>query len=528
MTDTTDQAPPVAVREYRPNREVPAGIDWPLFWICVVTILAACVPMLLFRDQAIEVTAVVFGWLTHELGLLYQWTAIGCLVVLGYIAFSKYGKIRLGGENADREYSGLAWIAMLFCSGIGAGLMFWAPVEWAYYLDASPLGIAKDTPLAVEMAATYGIFHWGVSGWAIYALPAIAIAVPYYQREVPYLRLSTALSGIAGDDIATRPFGRLVDLCFIVALIAGSGTSLGLATPAIAACIGALFGFEASIVLDATVAIVAMVLYATSVYVGLDRGIKRLSMINVGVGFVLLLFILAVGPTVFILETGSNSIGLLIQEFVRMNTWTDPISDAGFVEDWTIFYWAWWIAYAPFIGIFVTRISRGRTLREVIFGMLGLGTAGCALFFIVIGNTALWFELNDVVALKDLILNNQADLAIATLVGSIAFHPIAIVLYVVLAFIFTATTYDSVSYVIAGMATRRLKVGEHPVRWHRLFWAFMLIVLPLTLMYLNDLTAIKNASIIASLPLLIIFVLITIALFKELRMDAERAATLVP
>ena len=305
-------------------------------------------------------------------------------------------------------------------------------------------------------------------------------------------------------------------------MVAGTGTSLGLATPAIAACIGSLFGFEASLALDAAVGLIAMSLFALSVYLGLDAGIKRLSMINLAVGFVFVLFILAVGPTVFILETGSNSIGLLIQEFVRMNTWTDPATNSGFVEDWTIFYWAWWLAYAPFMGIFVSRISRGRTLRQVIVGMLGLGTAGCAVFFIVIGNTAMWFELNDVVALKNLILNNQGDVAIATYVETLAFHPIPMIMYLILAFIFTATTYDSASYVIAGMATQRLKAGEHPVRWHRVFWALMLIVLPITLMYMDDLTAVKNASIIASLPLLVIFVLITIALFRELREDESR------
>lgn len=517
-----DIAEPTRVRQARLSPSGPPAIDWTLFAIAVTTILAACIPMLLYRDAAIEVTSDLFSWLTTELGLLYQWAGIGCFIVLAVIAFGKYGKIRLGGQDCPREYSLLAWMGMLFCSGIGAGLLYWTPIEWAYYLDHPPLGVAKDSPMAVELAATYGVFHWGFTAWAIYALPAIAIAVPYYQRKIPYLRLSTALCGIAGDDIATRPAGRLVDLCFIVAMVAGTGTSLGLATPAIAACIGVLFDLQPSMALDSAVAIIAMSLFALSVYLGLDAGIKRLSMINLAIGMVFVLFILVVGPTVFILETGSNSIGLLFQDFIRMNTWTDPAANSGFVEDWTIFYWAWWLAYAPFMGIFVSRISRGRTLREIIFGMIGLGTAGCAVFFIVIGNTAMWFDLNDVVALKDLIVGGDGATAIATFVGSLVLQPIPLVLYLALAFIFTATTYDSASYVIAGMATQRLKAGDHPVRWHRVFWAFMLIVLPITLMYMDDLTAVKNASIIASLPLLVIFVLITIALFKELKEDEGR------
>ena len=497
----------------------PKGIDWTLFFTAVGIILLACIPMMLFKDAAIEITGEMYGWLTRELGLLYQWIAIGCLVVLLVIAFGKYGGLRLGGKDTVRDYSTLAWMGMLFCSGIGAGLLYWSPIEWAFYLDTPPLGAEKGSHQAVELAATYGIFHWGFSAWAIYALPAVAIAVPYYQRKIPYLRLSTSLCGIAGDDIATRPAGRLVDFLFIVAMVAGTGTSLGLGTPAIAACISTLFGFDQSMSLDFAVALIAMGLFALSVYLGLDGGIKRLSMINLGLGGIFLLFVLVVGPTVYILETGTNSIGLLIQEFVRMNTWTDPSADSGFVESWTIFYWAWWLAYAPFMGIFVARISRGRTLREVIVGMLALGTAGCAVFFAIIGNTAMWFELNDIVALKNLILGGQEPVAIASFVDALPFQPLPMIVFLVLAFIFIATTYDSASYVIASMATHRLRAGEHPDRWHRVFWAFMLIVLPITLMYMKDLTAIKNASIISSLPLLVVFVLMTVALFRELRQD---------
>lgn len=497
----------------------PKGVDWTLFFTAVGTILLACLPMVLFKTDAIEITGAMFTWLTRELGLLYQWLAIGCVIVLVVIAVGKYGKIRLGGADAVQDYSGTAWMAMLFCSGIGAGLLYWTPIEWAFYLETPPLGAEKGSPEATELAAAYGIFHWGISAWAIYALPAVAIAVPYYQRKIPYLRLSTSLCALAGDDITTRPGGRLVDFCFILAMVAGTGTSLGLGTPAIAACISVLFGFEQDMALDAAVALIAMSLFALSVWLGLDGGIKRLSMINLGLGGAFLLFILVVGPTVYILEMGSNSMGLLVQEFVRMNTWTDPASDSGFVEAWTIFYWAWWLAYAPFMGIFVSRISRGRTLRQVIVGMLTLGTAGCAIFFVIIGNTAMWFELNDVVALSRLIVGGQEPLAIATFVEALPLQPLPLLVFLVLAFIFIATTYDSASYVIASMATHRLRAGEHPDRWHRVFWAFMLIVLPMTLMYMDDLTAIKNVSIISSLPLLVIFVLMTIALFRELRRE---------
>ena len=500
------------------------SIDWTLFITAFAVIVCACLPMLLFKEQSMEFTEVLYRWLTKELGLYYQWLAIACLVVLGYIAFSRFGRVRLGGQNVERDYSLFAWMGMLFCSGIGAGLLYWCGIEWAYYIDSPPLGAEPNSPRAIELAATYGIFHWGFSAWGFYALPAVAISIPYYQRKIPYLRLSTALCGIAGDDIVTRPAGRLTDFFFIVAIVAGTGTSLGLATPSISASVSSLLGISQDLSIDIAVGLIATAMFAVSVYLGLDAGIKRLSLINLGLAFLLLLFVLIVGPTTYILEMGSNSLGLMVQDFVRMSTWTDTARDTGFVEDWTVFYWAWWLAYAPFMGIFIARISKGRTLREVIIGMLTLGTLGCAAFFIVIGNTAMWFELNDVVALKNLVMDGFPEKAVATFYDTLPFYPIPVLVYLVLAFIFIATTYDSASYVIASLATRRLQAGSHPGRRHRVFWAFTLIVLPITLMYVDDLTAIKNASIIASLPLLVIFVLITISMFKELKEDETRFA----
>ena len=510
-TRTKGRTSPIDVRT--------VAIDWTLFGTALAVIILACLPMLLFKEESTEFTTVLYRWLTKELGIYYQWLALGCLVVVGYIAFGRYGKVRLGGQDAVKDYTLFAWMGMLFCSGIGAGLLYWCGIEWAYYLDSPPLGAEPGSAGAIELAATYGIFHWGFSAWGFYALPAVAIAVPYYQRKIPYLRLSTALCGIAGDDIVQRPAGRLTDFFFIVAIVAGTGTSLGLATPSISASISSLFGLTQDLSIDIAVGLIATAMFAVSVYLGLDAGIKRLSLINLGLAFLLLMFVLIVGPTTYILEMGSNSLGIMFQDYLRMSTWTDTLRDTGFVEDWTVFYWAWWLAYAPFMGIFITRISRGRTLREVIVGMLALGTLGCAAFFIVIGNTAMWFELNDVVALKELVVGGQPEVAVATFYDSLPFYPIPVVVYLVLAFIFIATTYDSASYVIASLATRGLKAGEHPGRKHRVFWAFTLIILPITLMYVKDLTAIKNASIIASLPLIVVFVLITISLFKELRED---------
>lgn len=492
-------------------------VDWVLFTASAGLIVAVCIPMALAPEKSTEVVGAIYKWIAGDMGLLYQWMVVVSTVVLAVIALRKTGQRRLGGDDAVKEFSNLSWMSMLFCAGIGAGIMYWATIEWAYYLDQPPFGAEPGSPEAEEWAATYGIFHWGLSAWCLYCLPTVAIAYPYYQRKIPYLRLSTALTGLFGDDIANRPLGRIVDFIFIIALVGGTGTSLGLATPMIAACVAKLFGIDQTRLLEYAVVLLAVALFAYSVFRGLTKGIKVLSDINMSVAGVFALFVLFTGPTLFALKHGTNSLGLMVQEFVRLNTWTDPVLKTNFVEKWSIFYWAWWLAYGPYMGIFVTRISRGRTLRELIFGMVGFGTLGCALFYITVGNTAMWMDLEGIVPARELVADDKADQAIAAIMSALAWQPLPLVAFIVVSFIFVATTYDSASYAIAASATRQLQAGQNPARWHRVFWAFALAVLPIALMFLGGLEAIKSSVLVVSLPLLVIGVAMIVSLFRTLR-----------
>ena len=492
-------------------------VDTVLFAATAALIMATCVPIALAPDQAEVFVTDVYDWIAGEFGLLYQWMTLGATVVLAVIAFGRHGAKRLGGADARPDYNRLSWMAMMFCAGIGAGLLYWAPIEWAFYLDEPPFGLAPGSAPAREWAATYGIFHWGFSAWCIYCLPAVAIAWPYYQRRIPYLRLSTALAGLLGDDIGSRPLGRAVDFVFIIALVAGAGTSLGLSTPMIAACVSALVGIPESLGLDIAIAGVAAALFAASVYLGLERGIKRLSDVNAAIAIGFATLVLVLGPTAFALKLGTNSLGLTVQHFARLNTWTDPILESGFIENWSVFYWAWWLAYAPFIGIFATRISRGRTLREMIFAMVGFGTLGCALFYVALGNTAMWMDMQGVAPVQALVAQGAGDTAIATFVAALPLQPLPLAAFVVMALIFVATTYDSASYTIAAVATRGLVAGANPARWHRVFWAMALMALPATLMMMGGLRAIQSAVLVASVPLLAIGAAMTVALFRSLR-----------
>jgi BCCT family betaine/carnitine transporter len=202
-----------------------------------------------------------------------------------------------------------------------------------------------------------------------------------------------------------------------------------------------------------------------------------------------------------------------------MNSWTDAFTDSGFVESWTIFYWAWWIAYAPFVGLFVTRISRGRSIRQVIFGMTGYGSLGAGLFYMVFGNFGLSLELDEIVVVTSVMAEQGGPAAIVAILEQLPLATMAVAIYALMALIFSATTYDSASYILASVATHRLPAGEDPDRWHRVFWALALAVLPLTLMFIGGLKVIPSAMLIVSLPLILVGVLMSVSLVKQLEAD---------
>ncbi|MDH5274703.1 MAG: BCCT family transporter, partial [Gammaproteobacteria bacterium] len=253
-------------------------------------------------------------------------------------------------------------------------------------------------------------------------------------------------------------------------------------------------------------------------------GFKRLADANMVAALLLLFFVLAVGPTLFILKMGTNGIGLVLQNFIRMNTWTDPVANTGFVENWTIFYWAWWIAYGPFVGIFVTRISHGRTIRNVIGGMLTFGSIGAAMFFIVLGNYALNLELTGALSVTSLMKGAGEAQAITAVISSLPWGTLVLAAFAVVATLLLVTTYDSASYTLASVSTMRLPAGLDPERWNRVFWACALGVLPITLMFIDGgLKVILSATIVCSLPLLAVGVLMVLSLLKMLREDEAHA-----
>lgn len=494
-------------------------IDKPTFIATFVILLAICIPLMINPVKGSIILNKANEFTINNFGVFYIWVAFASVIFLAIIAFSSYGDIFLGDEGEKPRFSDISWASMLFCAGIGASVMYWGSIEWAYYYQAPPFGIAPKSVEAAEWAAAYGIFHWGITAWAIYIVPALPIAYLYYVRKKPILKISEACRPVLGDKV-DGILGTVIDVLFMFGLIGGAGTTLGLGTPMIASGIEKITGITRNLTMDLIVLFICTVIFAISAYSGLDKGIKWLSNLNLGLLGILLLFVLIFGSTLFILKMGTNSIGIILDNVVRMNTYTDPVGQSGFPENWTVFYWAWWIVYAPFIGLFVAKISKGRTIKQMILGSVLYGTAGCALVFIILGNYTMYLEINNIVPIIDILNEQGAPAAIMAMLGSLPFPKFITFIFTLTALIFLATTFDSSSYSLAAVTQKR--VVKDPERWNRLFWAFSLAILPVALMLVGGLKPLQTASILVALPLILVMIIMSISFVKMVKADREK------
>ena len=461
--------------------------------------------------------------MTDKLGFMYLGLGLASFFFMIYIIFSDIGQIKLGEPDEKPEFSTASWAAMLFCGGIGASIMYWGCIEWAYYYLDPPFQLAPGSEEAIRWAATYGIFHWGPIAWSIYLVPALPIAYFFYVRKQPALKVSSALMPVIGEARSNGWTGKLVDILFIFGLLGGGATTLGLAAPLITEGIHHLFGIPRDTLVQVLVLLACTVLFGYSAYMGMEKGIKVLSNINFWGAMGLLAFILLAGPTIFMLETGLDSLGRMLSNFFVMATWAEPFGGYGsfknthFPQDWTIFYWAWWLVFAPSMGLFVARISRGRTIKQMVVGSIFFGSMGCFLFFMILGNYGLSLQLSGKLDIVGMLQTDGAYQAIFAILDQLPFSSVVIAAFTTLCLIFTATTFDSISYILASVVQNN--VTEEPMRWNRLFWAFTLSIMPSILLFMGGLATLQTAAIVGGLPLLIIAVMLMLSAVRAASLD---------
>ncbi|MGF1877036.1 BCCT family transporter [Photobacterium frigidiphilum] len=498
-------------------------IDKPTFFGALGLLVSVVVPLLLFPVQGAEWLAVAKTFMTDKLGFLYLALGISAFFFMIYIVFSDIGQIKLGDADEKPEFATASWAAMLFCGGIGASILYWGTIEWAYYYQSPPFQLEPGSEEAVRWAATYGIFHWGPIAWSIYMIPAIPIAYFFYVRKQPVLKVSAALMPIIGEARSYGKLGKFIDILFIFGLLGGAATTLGLAAPLINEGISYLFGIPSTTTTQIGVLLLCTALFAYSSYKGMDEGIKVLSNINFWGALGLLAFVLCAGPTLFMLETGLDSIGRMLSNFFVMATWAEPFGgygtfeDTHFPQDWTIFYWAWWLVFAPSMGLFVARISRGRTIKQMVSGAIFFGSSGCALYFMILGNYGLSLQLSGQLDVVSILNDEGPTRAIFSILEQLPMSTMVIAVFTLLCIIFTATTFDSISFILASVVQNN--VTEDPMRWNRLFWAFTLSFMPSVLMFMGDLATLQTAAIVGGLPLLVIAFMLMISGVKAAKLD---------
>ena len=507
--------PTTARTDYQLGRDNirPLGLDVhnPVFVVSSLTIIAFVAGVLLFRDAAAGVFGALYAWMTSTFGWVFMATAnvliLFCLLLLA----TPLGRIRLGGPDARPDYSHWSWFAMLFAAGIGIGLMFFGVAEPVDHFRNPPLGVdAADTAAVQGLAVGSAIYHWGLHAWAMYAVVALALAFAAYNLGLP-MGLRSAFYPVLGDRVWGR-FGHVIDILAVFATLFGLATSLGLGAEQTAAGLDHLFGVPATetteVLLIAGITLIAL----GSVVLGMEKGVKRLSQANMVLALLLLVFVLAVGPTLDLLAGFVGSLGHYLAVIGPLSNWVGR-DDFDFLHGWTAFFWAWWLSWAPFVGMFIARVSRGRTVRSLVGCMLVVPLLLTALWFNTFGATALSLHLDGQTGIVEAVQGGQPELALFRMLELLPLAEITSFLGIVLVILFFVTSSDSGSLVIDTI-TAGGKLDAPVVQ--RVFWCSFEGVVAITLLVSGGLVALQTATLITGFPIALILLALCYSIWKGL------------
>ena len=500
------------------SKGIYARINPVVFWGSAILCVVLYAPMLFLGKELQPYVSIILKAITYRMDWLWLLFALGCVVFSLWLAFGRFGNVKLGGSNDKPEFSDFSWVSMMFTGGVGAGLVYWSMAEPIFYLKFPPFWGEAFSAQAAQFSIAYGIFHWGITAWAIFVPGAIAFAYMLHVRKKPYFYPSYACRGILGDRVDGW-LGRAIDVFVIIGLVGGLGTTLGTVVPMMAAVSANMLGIENSMTVKVAVTLVISAVFGYSAFSGLNSGIKKLSELNSWLCMGLLAFVMLAGPTLFMLSFYVDSLGVLATNFLRMSLYTDPITKSGFPQDWTVFYWAWWAAWAMYFGLFVARISKGRTIRNVVLNMMVVTTIGCSLFFLVFGGYAVDLLLNQGIAIDKTMAEGGPGAMITQVLNTLPFTGIVIPYFLFVMLIFQATTIDSNAYIISMISSKEIRNDQESPRWTRLFWCALLAVIGVAIMMVGGLPVVQLSSVATSVPIIFIIIILGLSLRKWLKED---------
>lgn len=494
------------------------NINKSVFFPSLIIVIATIFPLYFYPTESSEIIDAIFLFCTEELGWLYRLACIIAFVFIFWVTSGERGNIVLDDGNQKPEYSNFTWIAMLFTAGVGTSIIILGFLEPIYYVNTPPFSLEPFSNDAYEYAHMYGQFHWGLSAWAFYAPAIVAVAYSIFNKKRNVMSLSSACDAGLGT-FSSAVLSRIIDILVVFGIIGSISTSLGFATPVIGAIGQYVFNIsdEYTFMTNLVVITIWMLIFGASLFHGLDRGMRKLSGFNIYLAIIFMLIVFFYGPSVDIINMEINSIGLYLQNFIRLNLWTEPFGDTHFTEKWTIFYWGWWLAFMPMMGLFIARISRGRTIRSVVWGQMLWGTLGCCLSFAIFGGYALHLQHSGLVDLSAILETHGQTAAMIAILATFPYEKFVMILVAVLCFVYLATTITSCAYVLASSTTKTLTAREEPARWNRILWAILFCALSIGLMLIGGLKAVQTISIITGLPMVFVSLLLIRSVFIMLK-----------
>ncbi|MFH6875917.1 choline BCCT transporter BetT [Corynebacterium amycolatum] len=491
-------------------------VNWPVFIISGVGILAIALWAIFAPDNAADTLAGIVAWVSKNFGWFYIVTATVAVLFMLYIAISRTGQIKLGPDHAKPQFGLFSWASMLFAAGIGIDLLFFSVAEPVAQYYGPPTGDA-ETIEAARQAVVFTLFHYGVTGWALYALMGMAFGYFAYRLNMP-LTIRSALYPIIGKRIH-GPAGEAVEIAAMLGTVFGVATSLGIGVVQLNYGLRVLFGVEESTSWQIALIVVAVAVAIASAVSGVDKGIRRLSELNVGLAICLMLYILVTGRTAFLFDALVMNVGEYVSKFPSMTMDTYAFSGAQeWLNAWTLFFWAWWVAWAPFVGLFLARISRGRSLRQFVVGTLTIPFLFVLMWVSVFGNSAL-----------DLVIGGDSEFGQTALdyperafyllleqypapmmVAAVA-SLIGLLLYI--------TSADSAALVMSNFTSKITDTQQDGKKWTRIFWAVVVGVLTISMLYVGGIPTLQSATIVMGLPFAFVIYLVMYGLFKSLRLE---------
>jgi len=473
---------------------------------------------ILFNEQFTNISNMLFSVLTENFSWFFQIVMFGFVVFVFCIAFSKYGKIRLGSDDSKPEYSTFSWFAMLFCAGMGVGLVFWGISEpLSHYVN--PIhGLESSTAESADFAMKATFMHWGIHPWANYAVVGLAIAYFQFRKNRTGL-ISSSLSGVLGNKTEGW-IGKLADILAAFASVAGIVTSLGLGVLQINSGFNMMFGIPNTLWIQIMIIAIVTVIFMLSSISGIDKGIKTLSNINVYIAIALMIGVFLVGPKVEIFNNLINGIGNYIGSFIQDSLTISAYSaSSSWTKAWRVFYWAWWIAWAPFVGLFIARISKGRTIREFIIGVVGAPTLASLIWFAILGSMGLHLGQNGQLSVNEMqAIASAPETGVFSVLSHYPLGQLLSIIALVLLLIFFITSADSGTFVLSMLSSNG---NINPPKGKKIVWGVVQSIMAIGLLISGGLKPLQTISIVAAFPFSFVIILACISLIKELRNEKE-------